>query len=191
MAVNITVAGVSYSVPSSAADVNWAAQQLAFEQALAAQGNTSVQRLYANSVPVGTGLDNTEDTLMSYTLPAGALSTAAKCLRVTAWGTGANVSQTTTLRAYFGATKLLEASLGTGQPNTWRVQYECLAVGASSQAASLLYFNGEADSWVYLPASPAETAASQILLKFTGQKASPGTTANAVVQVGMTVELIP
>jgi len=33
--INITVNGVSYPVPSSAADVNWAADQVAFEQALA------------------------------------------------------------------------------------------------------------------------------------------------------------
>ncbi len=36
MSVNITIAGVVYPVPSSAADTNWAADQVAFEQALAA-----------------------------------------------------------------------------------------------------------------------------------------------------------
>lgn len=33
--ITITVDGVSYEVPSSAADTNWAAKQVAFEQALA------------------------------------------------------------------------------------------------------------------------------------------------------------
>jgi hypothetical protein len=36
MTIAITVGGASYLVPSSAADTNWAAQQIAFEQALAA-----------------------------------------------------------------------------------------------------------------------------------------------------------
>lgn len=38
--VNITVNGVAWSVPSSSADVNWAAARLAFDQALAAAINT-------------------------------------------------------------------------------------------------------------------------------------------------------
>jgi hypothetical protein len=35
MSISITIAGVTYSVPSSAADTNWAADQVVFEQALA------------------------------------------------------------------------------------------------------------------------------------------------------------
>jgi hypothetical protein len=40
--VSIDVNGTTYSVPSSAADVNWAAAQVAFEQALATNINTAV-----------------------------------------------------------------------------------------------------------------------------------------------------
>lgn len=36
MTINITIAGTAYPVPSSAADTNWAADQVAFEQAVAA-----------------------------------------------------------------------------------------------------------------------------------------------------------
>ncbi len=36
MSVSITINGVAYDVPSSAADTNWAADQVAFEQAIAA-----------------------------------------------------------------------------------------------------------------------------------------------------------
>lgn len=38
--ISITVNGTAYSVPSSAADTNWAANQVAFEQALASYVNT-------------------------------------------------------------------------------------------------------------------------------------------------------
>ena len=38
--ISISVAGTSYDVPSSAADVDWAADQIAFEQALASAINT-------------------------------------------------------------------------------------------------------------------------------------------------------
>ncbi len=37
--ITVTVAGTDYEVPSSAADTNWAADQVAFEQALAAAIN--------------------------------------------------------------------------------------------------------------------------------------------------------
>lgn len=41
MTVNITVGGVEYPVPSSASDTNWAAQQVDFELAVAAQLDTN------------------------------------------------------------------------------------------------------------------------------------------------------
>lgn len=40
--INITVNGIAYSVPSSAADTNWAANQIAFEQALATTINSTI-----------------------------------------------------------------------------------------------------------------------------------------------------
>ena len=40
--IEITVDGVAYEVPSSAADTNWAAKQVAFEQALATAVNEAV-----------------------------------------------------------------------------------------------------------------------------------------------------
>lgn len=40
--ISITVNGVPYDVPSSAADTNWAADQVAFEQALAAAVNLAL-----------------------------------------------------------------------------------------------------------------------------------------------------
>jgi hypothetical protein len=41
--IDITVNGVDYEVPSSAADTNWAANQVAFEQALAEAVNDALE----------------------------------------------------------------------------------------------------------------------------------------------------
>lgn len=41
MAIDITINGVAYSVPSNAADTNWAQDQVVFEQALAAAVTTN------------------------------------------------------------------------------------------------------------------------------------------------------
>lgn len=40
--ISITVNGVAYQVPSNASDTNWAAKQVAFEQALATAVNTAL-----------------------------------------------------------------------------------------------------------------------------------------------------
>jgi hypothetical protein len=42
MTISITVNSVAYDVPSSAADTNWAALQVAFEQALATAVNAAI-----------------------------------------------------------------------------------------------------------------------------------------------------
>jgi hypothetical protein len=49
VAVSITVDGVAYDVPSSAADTNWAAEQVAFEQALATAVNEALTAVAAPS----------------------------------------------------------------------------------------------------------------------------------------------
>jgi hypothetical protein len=46
MSVIIPVAGTNYTVPSSAADVNWAADQVAFEQAIAAAVNAASEETW-------------------------------------------------------------------------------------------------------------------------------------------------
>lgn len=52
--IDITVVGVDYEVPSSAADVNWAAAQIDFEQALAAAVNTLSSVTWADLAYAGT-----------------------------------------------------------------------------------------------------------------------------------------
>lgn len=47
--INITINGTPYPVPSSAADTNWAAPQVAFEQALAAAVTTNSTNISENT----------------------------------------------------------------------------------------------------------------------------------------------
>ena len=53
MTVSITINGTPYDVPSSAADTNWAAQQVAFEQALATFANATRTLLNDTAAYVG------------------------------------------------------------------------------------------------------------------------------------------
>lgn len=56
--ISITINGVAYDVPSSAADTNWAAQQVAFEQALVAYVNTLAPSTIEGTPGSGPGLLN-------------------------------------------------------------------------------------------------------------------------------------
>jgi hypothetical protein len=61
-----------------------------------------------------------EDDLMSYTLPANALSAAGKGVRITANGTTANNSNPKTVKLYFGGTEIATLALTVSQVNAWR-----------------------------------------------------------------------
>lgn len=186
MAIDISVAGVSYSVPSSAADTDWAASQIAWEQAVSAAA--TVSRKSVNVTPVGTGADTTEDNLMTYSLPAGTLSTNGMGVRITAWGTGVNTADTTTVRAYFGSTLLVGPALTANSTNSWRVVCEVFRTGATAQTAagSLICTGSLATAKV---TTPAETLSGAVTIKLTGQRASTSS-ANSIIQDGMIVELI-
>lgn len=192
MSIDITVAGVAYPVPSGASDVDWAAQQVALLQAMAAAvgSGPAVQRLFANITPVGTGADTTEDTLMTYTLPAGLLSANGKGVRITAWGTGINTANATTVRAYFGS--FMEAVVLTAsQANTWRASIDVLRVNSAAQTCCVGFgVGGTAQSSVTDVVSLDEDLTASVVIKFTGQRAT-SSVADSIIQEGMLVELIP
>lgn len=207
--INITVGGVVYPVPSSAADDNWAARQAAFEQALAAVVTTNtadvdaleasvaalqasrIKKLTTNVTPVGTGADTTEDDLMTYALPAATLAVNGQGVRVTAGGLGITTADVTTLRAYFGATLVVSKVLTASQNNAWRVVFEVFRTGATAQiAAGTIDNGGTVGSTETGLAIPSETLSGAVTLKLTGQRASTSQ-ANSITQFYMTVELIP
>lgn len=209
MTIAINILGVDYDAPSSAADTNWAADQVALEQALATglnntatdlteaeanitalQGNR-VKVLSKNVTPVGNGADTTEDNLMTYTVPGGTLASNGQCVRVTASGIGVNTADATTVRAYFGSALLGTLELTASQVNSWRAVFEVFRTGASAQVTSCVIINGGVAQKLQTTANTGtETLASDVVLKFTGQRASTAT-ANSVQQLSMVVELLP
>lgn len=188
--ISITVAGVSYQVPSSAADVDWAAKQVALEQALAAAiaKGPAIQRLHTNVVQVGNGANTTENNLMQYTLPGGTLAVDGQGVRVTAWGIQVSTADVQTLRAYFGSDQILDAILPSSQQSIWKVQFELMRTGAATQRGPLTTLFG-ATPGVQL-ATCTRTLASDNVLKFTGQRATTPS-ANSIIQYGWAIELIP
>lgn len=92
MSINLTVAGVSYSVPSSAADTSWAAAQVAWEQAvsLAASNGTWTnlvpQNAWVNGAEVAQYRVNSQgDVDLRGLIESGVSGTVALILPSAAW----------------------------------------------------------------------------------------------------------
>jgi hypothetical protein len=195
--ININVAGTPYPVPSGPQDSNWSAKLVAFLQALAAAVTSSalaVSRLstQTSAVGIGNGADNTEDTLMSYSVPANTLPNANQTLRITAYGFGVNTADATTLRMYFGAQLLITKVLPTTSNNKWKLVAEVARIGPTSQIASAVCVSGATGAGGVAQdcTSPAETLSGPVVVKVTGQRGGTPT-ANSITQNLMMVELVP
>ena len=126
---------------------------------------------------VGTG----EDDLISYNLTANILE-GGQFVRITAWGTTANNSNTKTLKLYFGSL-ILTHSLPTSASGRWRVEALITPTQEDSQKyVSQLITESSQDVEV---GSLTEDDSTEITIKCTGE----ATANNDIVQEGLVVEL--
>jgi hypothetical protein len=129
---------------------------------------------------VGTG----EDNLMTYSLPAGALSAAGKGVRITAWGTAANNADAKTLKLYFGSVAILTVSLTTSQACTWRIEAVVFSTGTDAQDYSAQLVQGGTATLVDVEGgSLTQDDGAAITIKCTGE----ATSNNDIVQEGLLV----
>ncbi len=139
-----------------------------------------------NVTPVGTGNDVAETDLMTYTLPANALSANGRGVRITAWGTTLAAANAQTIKLKFGATTTTTISMAMGT-QAWCIRGEILRTGAATQIGNTLW--GVGVSAFGTPAcSPGENTANPIIIKVTGQNGVA--TVNGVQQTGFIVEMI-
>jgi hypothetical protein len=142
--------------------------------------------LSASSVQVGTDANTNEKDLWTYTLPAGAMPTADRGIRFTAFGTLAANANNKTLKGYFGATQCAALST-TASGSHWEVRCIVLRTGAATQLS---------DGWVSIAlgtqnitvATPAETLSGAVVVKVTGQNGVAA--ANDIVFRGAIVEAL-
>jgi hypothetical protein len=127
-----------------------------------------------------------EDDLITYSLPANALSQNGAGVRITAWGTIANNANAKTLKVYFGTQIILTFSMPANVTERWRVVAEVFRTDASTQdyVAQLV---GSATSILDAEQGTAtQTDTAAISIKCTGEA-----TANSdVVQEGQLVEAL-
>jgi len=111
--------------------------QPALAQQVIAPSSGSVISLYANGTSVGNGADTTEDTLMTYTLPANTLANVGDAIHIIAGGTFAGTTDNKTARVRFGGI----AGVAIGAPNgattgqlTWYIDGWIVKTGSNTQS---------------------------------------------------------
>lgn len=142
--------------------------------------------LSINTTSTGNGADTTEDTLLSYTLPAKALSANGKGLKITAWGNTAANADNKTMKLYFGSEVITTATAATNAKG-WILELEVFRTGASAQT---VFGQGQVDTTNVTPlvTTGAETDTATITIKVTGQAGTAN--ANDIVAKGLIVEML-
>lgn len=127
-----------------------------------------------------------EDDLISYTLPANALSSDGKAVRVRAWGTAANNANAKTVKLYFGATAILTTSLTVSVADSWWVEGLVIRTGSSTQDTVARLEETGSNTMDMEVSTAAITDTATIVIKLTGE----ATSNNDIVNEGLLVEML-
>ena len=151
---------------------------------------TGLQRLGGvadiNTTAVG-NVGAGEDDLITYSLPADALSGNGKGIRIRAWGTGANNANIKTLKLYFGTQIIQTTSLTVSQVDTWYVEATVWRTGVDTQDwQSILIEGGTATLTEVENGTAIQDDGVAIVIKTTGE----ATATNDIVCEGQFVEFI-
>ncbi len=145
-------------------------------------------KLNIDNTTAGTTAVTTEETLLTYTLPANSLTQGGRGIRIRAWGTTAATATTKRIRLKFGATNVFDSGVVTSNNETWHFQAEVYRTGAATQdAISFVSFYAA----VIVPAqitNPAETLSAGFAIVVSGQNGTANI--NDIVAEGLSVEYI-
>lgn len=143
--------------------------------------------LTVNTTHVGNVGGGTDD-LITYTLPAGTLSTDGQTVRVYAWGTTAANGNNKTVTLNFGATSIGNIVNGALNNGVWGVTGYIVRTGAATQECVFSSSDTLGNNAVTRNANSSETLSDAVVIKCTGTSAASAT--DDVIQHGMIVELI-
>ncbi len=129
-------------------------------------------------------VNNIETDLMSYTIPANTLNANGRVIRVRAWGTYANNSNTKQISVYFGGSSFSFLSTTLANKN-WNIDYTIVRKGGNSQEGVAAQ-TFSTDKLEVKRMDYAVTDTSAIIFKLTGI----GDVTNDIVQTGMVIELL-
>lgn len=164
------------------------AEPVAFEIGAANIGAFAVLKASVDTTQVG-NIGVGEDDLITYSLPADAMSVAGKGVRITAWGTFPNNADTKTLKIYFGSQVILTYAFTVSIDGAWRAVAEVFSTGTDTQdyVAQLNVFETTPASAIDIETGTAtQDDGAAITIKCTGEATSD----NDIVQLGQLVEFL-
>ncbi len=140
-----------------------------------------------NVTPVGTPADVAAHDLMTYSLPANALSANGRGVRIRAWGSTLVGANNQTIQLLFGASNLFGWGATPYGSTTWNFDAIVIRSGAGAQVTTNNFvIQGVGNGVVNSVAAEAEAGA--IVIKVTGQNGAA--VLNGVQQLGMVVEML-
>ena len=128
--------------------------------------------LYATGVLVSSGADTTEDTLQSYSLPAGTLANVGDRIRITAGGSFAANTDAKTARVRFGPTQFQTAVSSNAANLNWQIVLEVQKTGANTQSTYSIGFTNAQSPGVGGTTASALTDTAAIAISATGQNST-------------------
>ena len=143
-----------------------------------APGKANINTTAVGNVGVG------EDDLMTYAMPASALSAAGKGVQIVAWGTTANNANAKTVKLYFGTVAILTTVLTVSQVGVWRISAEVFSTGTDAQDYIAQLVQGGATTLMDVEnGSLTQDDGATITIKCTGE----ATTTDDIKQEGLLV----
>lgn len=154
-------------------------------------GSSKTKRLYITGASVGNGADTTEDTLQSFTLPAGLLANVGDSVRIFAGGTFAASTDTKRVRLKIGGQVVNGFHQGTTTGAiAWALDCSIVKTGSSTQAyVSLGSVQSTAGQDGTAVGTLSLTDTSTIVVSITGQNQSTST-ANSITCQLISVDYI-
>lgn len=188
--LGMAVLGYAANIPLLTGPVDPSGLLGAFNQVIAAINSNVQNKLYGNAVAVNTTAVTTEETLFTYTLPAGYLANAGDTVRAECSAATGATANTKTLRLYFGASVI---STGAVAANANNLYLTMTATRGATAAAQAFVGNGMGGTTSVTPVAIVNTAgtddlAAAVVIKCTGQNGTAA--ANDISGKMMVVEAL-
>jgi hypothetical protein len=167
------------------------ARILATETDIAA--NTSAINLLGvlsmQTTGVGTDADTAEKDLLTYTLPANALSADGQGVKIRVWGTTSANAQTKQVKIYWGGLAVSGSGAAAANDKDWYIEVIVIRTGSAAQdifTPEFIYNGARGVDPTFT--TDTEDLTTETIIKVTGQNGTA--TANDLVAEGMSVEYI-
>jgi len=147
--------------------------------------------LYVNGAVAGNGADLTEDSLMSYSLPANTLANVGDTIRIFAAGALGATTDAKTVRIKFGTTPVHAPNSSAAGTTRWTSQIYITKTGSGTQSYGTMgVMQATAVGSGVISGTLTKTDTSPIAIEVTGQNAT-NSVANSVTIQLLFIEFIP